>query len=414
MENNVNKILFITEYLPYPPDTGAKTQFYYLIKGLASYQDKLNLGIVSLFEKKDEKLLEATIIFFNSLGIKWFKFIKKRDENLLYKMIRYNLIPNIYNLNIFKGIFTEFKPDVIFLGLNELSLYITPFLKEYKHPSTPIIFFPRDSCILNIETWLKNENSLANKIIGSIKLRLRKRALNKYRYSCFEKYIYLSERDAEKFKEFIQKGKILLKTIVIPSGVDTEEFLPQKRGGKYLDRINLLFTGVLDYPPNEDASLVLIRDIFPSISNKFENVYLSLVGRNPTKRILKACKGSGRIIITGYVENIETYYQNSDIYICPVNFGSGMKNKILEAMASGLPVISFYEGVSGINNIEESGLLVVNNIDEMLRELERLILNPILCQQLGEKNRNFVEGRYSWNVICRRYMKLFELSKKHF
>jgi len=411
MRNNINRILFVTEYLPYPPDTGAKTPFYYLIKELALYQDCLELGVVSLFDKKDINFVEPTSNWLRLLGVKWFKFIEKKDETLFYKMTRYDLIPKLYSVNIFEDIIAEFRPNVIFLGLNELSVYITSFFKEESCLSVPIIFFPRDNSLLNIESRLRNDSSFVNRMINSIKLYLRKRAIRKFRYSRFEKYIYLSERDAERFRNFIQKPEISSKVVVIPLGVDTEKFSPVEQRDMHLDRVILLFTGVLDYPPNEEASLTLLTEIFPKISYRYRNTYLYLVGRNPTERVLKISKELERVFVTGYVDNIVSYYQDSDIYICPVKFGSGMKNKILEAMSSGLPVISFYEGVAGIDKIEESGLIVVDNTNEMLEALERLILNPTIRKQLGRKNRNFIENRYSWKAICRKYIKEITLSE---
>ena len=110
------------------------------------------------------------------------------------------------------------------------------------------------------------------------------------------------------------------------------------------------FLGVMDYGPNEDAAIYFTRDIFPKLRKIIPSCTLTLAGKNPSKDLLEL--QSENVIVTGFVDDMIQTITKSSIYISPLRYGSGTKNKILEAMAAGMPVMLSSvsrEGINGLN-----------------------------------------------------------------
>lgn len=183
---------------------------------------------------------------------------------------------------------------------------------------------------------------------------------------------------------------------VVPNGVDTEYFKAQGQNRRSANK--LLFTGVMDYPPNHQAMVYFIEEIFPLIQKHVPDTALVIAGRNPLpslQRLICRCNG---ITLTGFVEDMRPYFESSSVYVAPLRSGAGMKNKILEAWAMSMPVVATSVSCSGIEIREGQNILVADSPSAFADGVVRLLRDSASSQKMAQCGRDTAESIYSWQV----------------
>jgi glycosyltransferase involved in cell wall biosynthesis len=136
---------------------------------------------------------------------------------------------------------------------------------------------------------------------------------------------------------------------VLPNGVDLDYW--QRPEGVGLGRNEVIFTGGMDYPPNSDAALFLIREVMPRVRAAVPEAHLSIVGRDPIPRLVAAGRQAG-VTVTGLVPDMRPFLATASVYAAPLRFGAGIQNKLLEALAMGLPTVASPSGAGGLVTTE--------------------------------------------------------------
>jgi polysaccharide biosynthesis protein PslH len=180
---------------------------------------------------------------------------------------------------------------------------------------------------------------------------------------------------------------------VCPNGIDLKRF-PFYHGPREGGRI--LFFGNLQYFPNVDAALYLANDVFPLILERMPFAKLILVGATPSPRLLRL--RSERIEVTGFVPDLTEELNRAQLALLPIRLGSGMQNKLLEAMAAGLPVVSTPFVQEGISAREGEHLLLGSTPRELADAACRVMASEKLARQLSINARRLVETSYSWRA----------------
>lgn len=208
--------------------------------------------------------------------------------------------------------------------------------------------------------------------------------------------------------ESVRRDSPELPLINISNGVDSSKFTPDESC-----RVpgRLLFTGNFDYAPNAEAARHLVKDIFPQIRAICPMATLQIVGRNPPTEII----GHPGVFVTGFVEDITLCYRSAQIFICPLLSGAGVKNKVLEAMSSGLPVITSSIGVEGIEHLETNRhYLLADNTHNFVKCAVSVLENEALRFFLGKEARTIIAKHHSWRPIIKQYYEALKLvSDKH-
>jgi polysaccharide biosynthesis protein PslH len=182
---------------------------------------------------------------------------------------------------------------------------------------------------------------------------------------------------------------------VIPNGCDLTYW--SRRGG---NRRNLIvFTGVLDYPPNADAARYLLATITPLVRREIPNLEVVVAGRNPSGDVVALAHKSEGITVTGSVPDLRPYLESAAVFVAPLRFASGMQNKILEAMAMELPVVTTpiaAEGFSADGN-EDPPLLIGEKPTELAAHIAAAVRDPVEARRLGAEGRRYVSRYCDWD-----------------
>ena len=189
---------------------------------------------------------------------------------------------------------------------------------------------------------------------------------------------------------------------VIPNGIDLDYFAPQPI---MRDRASLLFTGNFEYAPNVDAAVRLARDILPSVRKSIPEAELWLVGNAPPPEMMSLA--SDRIAVTGRVPDIRPYLAQATTFISPLRLGAGIKNKILEALAMGCPVIATPLSIDGINARDGQEALIAEKDRGIVEAALRVLSDGQLRAKLRANGRALIESQYSWAQVAARYVRLY-------
>jgi len=184
-------------------------------------------------------------------------------------------------------------------------------------------------------------------------------------------------------------------TQVFCNGADLEAG-PPKDGQD--DGRTLVFLGAMDYQPNEDAVLFFVREILPMVRRRVVNARLIIAGKGPTERV-RALARDEEVLVTGYVEDKTTVFDQCTVFIVPLRVGGGTRIKILEAMAAGKPVVSTAIGCEGIEAVHGQHILIGDNPESFCEACVALLHDATLRQRLAGAGRELVEQSYRWQEI---------------
>lgn len=225
--------------------------------------------------------------------------------------------------------------------------------------------------------------------------------LKRYEQRYCQKFSHLvvtTEDDKKQMAELSGKDNIS----IIANGVDLEMFppRPQDPGGHIL-----VFIGAMDNLPNIDAVTFLAQDIFPIVQHRYPQATLSLVGTRPGAAV-KALADLPNVTVTGKVPEMTPYLHGSTVCVVPMRTGYGIKNKTLEAMAAGIPVVSSDRGLEGLavdGGTVPLRALRANTAEEYAMAIGQLFESAELRQTLSENGRALIEQEYTWAIAGRQY-----------
>jgi glycosyltransferase involved in cell wall biosynthesis len=173
------------------------------------------------------------------------------------------------------------------------------------------------------------------------------------------------------------------------NGVDSNYFSPQNE----VENFSIIFTGVMDYPPNIDAAAYMASEVMPLLVIKYPSIKYFIVGRNPTAEIKELA--SDNVVVTGYVEDVRRYISRSSVYVSSLRYGTGIKNKILEAASMGKPIVATSISLEGLKHLK-SLVLEANYPAEIVGQISKILDNKKLAYRLGIELREAVEKHYGW------------------
>lgn len=203
----------------------------------------------------------------------------------------------------------------------------------------------------------------------------------------------VSEADRHYFEKFYDAARIT----AIPTGVDVDYFRPLPA---VEEENTLVFTGSMNWLPNEDGILFFAQRILPKIRQSIPNAVLWVVGRSPSVAVQRLAEQDSGIRVTGAVEDIRPYMGRGAVYVVPLRVGSGTRLKIFEAMAMGKAIVSTTIGAEGLPVTHGKDVLLADEPGDFAGQVVQLLQNHPLRNQLGFSARNLVEQHYSWARVA--------------
>jgi sugar transferase (PEP-CTERM/EpsH1 system associated) len=185
----------------------------------------------------------------------------------------------------------------------------------------------------------------------------------------------------------------------IPTGVDTSFFIPN---GHEEASAGLVFTGSMNWYPNEDGVLHFMGEMLPLIRREEPEATLTVVGRDPSPRLRQAAAPAG-VRVTGGVDDIRPYVAEGAVYVVPLRLGGGTRLKIFEALAMGKAVVSTTVGAEGLSLVPGEHLLVADDPVLFARAVVSLLRDPARRRALGAAGRRLVEQRYAWPQVAQEF-----------
>lgn len=184
--------------------------------------------------------------------------------------------------------------------------------------------------------------------------------------------------------------------VIVPNAVDVKGYAR----GTHDDARTLLFMGTYAYEPNEDAAKRLLTRIFPRVAEAVPDAALALVGGGLTRRMRRMAGRNPRITAPGHVPDIRPFLAAATVLAAPISRGGGTKLKIIEAMASGKPVVTTPKGAEGLHLTDGVNAVIRETDEELAAETVRLLQDQALRRRIGEAGLRTAHERFSWESVA--------------
>ncbi len=204
--------------------------------------------------------------------------------------------------------------------------------------------------------------------------------------------------------ETLQELGTAQETEWFPNGVDTEFFSPATEP---YDPELICFAGRFDYFPNQRAVIYFSHEILPLIQKKRPNTRFVIVGAQPPAFIRKLDQLPG-ITVTGTVPDVRTHVRKAAVSVAPLDIARGTQNKILEALAMGIPVVASEQASKGVDAVPGQHILVARNTQEYVDTIEQLLQDPDRRNEFAKRGRERVLSNHSWAESMKRVDALVE------
>ncbi len=377
------KILMLTPYLPYPLMSGGQTRSYNLIKNLSS---KHEITLFSLIKDENEKKYIPELVKYCK-KVEVFKRPKTpwTVRNILltgfgpypFLVIR-NLAPK-ERLAVQNEMKTR-KYDLI----HAETFYVMPHIPK---TDTPILLVDQTPEYLVYKHYVEEQAHFFLRPILWIDV-LKLRFWETYYWRRSSRVVAMSESD----KEAMRKLAPGLNIDIVPNGVDVNYFSLTRKTKPLHPKV--LYVGFFSWMQNAEAAKDLIVKVWPIIKKRVNSAKLWIVGKNITERV-KSYE-SEDIEITESIPDIRDAYRTSSVLVAPIKGPGGTRLKILEAMASSLPVVTTSTGAEGLGLIDGEQALIRDTENGLAKAAIRILKDNRLADKLGGAGKEFVEKNYSW------------------
>jgi sugar transferase (PEP-CTERM/EpsH1 system associated) len=265
-------------------------------------------------------------------------------------------------------------------------------IHEHLPRNVPRVFDSVDCISLLLERTLRSSHSPRQRLVAAVEL-ARTRRFESRALRSFDATVVTSSDDAQALVSLAPNVAI----DILPNGVDLEHFQPLTGDP---EPATLVFSGKMSYHANASAVLHFAREILPLVRAARPDVQLRVVGSNPPPAIT-ALGSDPAITVTGHVADMREALTGATLAICPVTVKVGIQNKVLEAMALGLPVVVSRLGAQGLEAQAGRDFLVADDAAEFAQHVCRVLDDANLRLRLGAAGRAYVENNHRWDVATR-------------
>ena len=375
----MTKVLVISNQCIASPNSinGKGGSLYCMVKAQNGFDvDLLYFGKKDIESEKDSNSIFGKIIHYDitkkynklNFALSFLKLESRLTCNYKFKKIKKLDIFNNYDYIVLDGC---------------ASLKIAKYLKKNK-----VIAFMIDSIPLNYERRSKFE-PFFRKIYSRMQSSLLKKE-ERENYKFCRRIAFVSEIDSEYEKMINYKYAKNIKTVT--NGIFADDIKVADTNNEM--GLSLMFSGIMDYHPNSSAVEYFFNNLYEKILKMYPNLKVYLVGKNENN-ILKYSREN--VIVTGKVDSIYKYMKGCTVYISPLTYGTGIKNKILEAMGCGCAIVASKCSVEGIDDlVNGENIFIADTCDEWIKYISLLLNSEILRKKFGSSCSSIISHKYEW------------------
>jgi polysaccharide biosynthesis protein PslH len=394
------KILWVKAGGLVPPDTGGKIRSYNILRQLAH---KHSVTFFSFYAAHaNDQHPELNNIFHKAICLP-LDLPEPKSSGELFDYGRY-----LFSLNSY-SVMKYCRPQVrrelhSLLRQEQFDVILCDFL--FAAPAIPWDFpCPKVLFTHNVEAmiWKRHYQVARNPFWKALSWREWKtmdRAEQRYLKRA-DHVLAVSETDRDHFLKYLPPSKLT----IVPTGVDVEFFQPL-RDREEPD--SLVFTGSMDWLPNEDGILYFIEQVLPRIREQIPEVSLQVVGRKPSARLKELAAREKNVRVTGWVEDIRPYLARSAVCIVPLRIGGGTRLKIFEAMAMAKAVVSTTIGAEGLPVRHGESIVLADDPQDFAQQTVELLRSPERRNQIGAAAHKMVTEKYSWAKVADGFAEILE------
>ena len=383
-------ILYLVHRMPYPPNKGDKVRSYHLLKHLAA-RHRVFLGTF-IDDPQDEAYVDKLPPYCADLHIA-------------------RIAPRIAKLRSLSGLLSNEALTLPYYRNAELQAWVTHTLREQQIDAAVIFSSAMaqyvqgapqlrtlvDFVDLDSAKWTQyapNHRwpmSWLYRREGARLLAFERAVAQQATHSFF-----VTDNETELFLRSAPDCKGRVEAMC--NGVDAEFFSPaQVMPTPFATgELPLVFTGAMDYWPNIDAVSWFATEVLPPLLQRWPGLRFYIVGRSPAPAVQTLA--SEHVVVTGTVDDVRPYLQHAAVVVAPLRIARGIQNKVLEAMAMGLPVVASQECAGAVDAVPERDFLTAATADDYLRQIESLLNSPERAAAMGKAAREQVLARYSWDA----------------
>lgn len=378
--------------VPYPLEKGDKLRAFHQIKELSKNNELILCALNPNRNLNKQKAFSAVQPFcrsINFIDLPWYgrmwNMLLAYFSNIPFQSgYFYNRMAN----KKIRNLIDDYKPDHLYCQLLRTAEYVM-------NVDIPKTLDYQDVFSYGVLRRI-NRSSFLMKLV----LKMEYKRLVKYEsriFSAFDNKTIISYPDRALIPH-PEKENI----VVVPNGVDQDFFKPRDIKKIY----DLVFTGNMAYPPNVDAARFLINDIMPLVWRKLPETKVMIAGASPDKKVV-ALK-SDKVTVTGWMEDIRDGYASAKIFIAPMRIGTGLQNKLLEAMSMKIPSITTPLANDALKAKNGDEILIGKTAEELADKILLLLNDPIQIKRISENGNQFVKANYSWNEATQKLNELIQ------
>jgi len=410
--NSMN-ILFLTQIVPYPPDAGPKVKTYHVIRALAGQGHSVTLvSFVRPEEVRHLTALKEICTAVHAVPIRRsrladaFYMLRSYLTGRPFLIERDDLRPMQETVNRLVR-----ENDFHFIHADQLTM-VQFAVRGAAAVSgrQPKVIFDAHNAVWTIVARMKDNARWFLKPILSVEAARVKRyeggllrtvdhvlAVTDIDRALLEEALHISNQ---------RTARPPAPITVIPIAVDTEKLQPVRRkaGSK-----NIVTLGTLHYPPNADGIRWFFNEVFPLVRERMPDATLTIIGKNPPQDFLElAERNAGVIQVTGYVDDLRPYLEESALMVVPVRAGGGMRVRILEAFAYAMPVVTTTVGLEGIHAAPGQDVLVADTPADFASRTVELLQDVSLQDKLAANGRTLATTKYDWQAVLSAMRPIYE------
>ena len=375
------KILFLSQRVPYPPDRGDRIRSYHILRYLAE-RHQVSLAAVA-DERPHPDHVRALEALCDTVDVE--VIVRRRRALAVAGHLATSVpltVPVFWSAALKAKIDQRLSAerfDLVFIYCSAMA----PYVLSRPTPPKIIDFVDADS-----QKWLDYASRARSpmKLVYWREGWLLRRFERRVADACVHAFI-ASERDARILRQFAPGCPLttLPQGVTIPPPALTRPEAP-----------TLVFTGVMDYWPNVDAMLYFAREIFPAVRQRVPDARLLIVGQRPSRAVTRLARTPG-ITVTGRVPDVLEYLRSAAVFVAPLRIARGVQNKVLEAMAAGVPVVCTSAALGDIGAVPNRHVMVADTPSRFALATSALLRNRQRRERLGRAAAAFIRDNYQWD-----------------